>query len=281
MSRLLRGSISLCRLDKPIGIYLILWPALAAALISTDLTKDFKTLFIIVTGSVLVRSIGCVINDIFDQDIDSQVERTRLRPLASGELSSFEGWIIFGFLGICILGLMFLTNITTLIVSIIFGCLIIIYPLMKRVFLGPQLFLGLTFNPVFIVHALTNSLNVTSFIFYLGIFGWVVAFDTYYGLSDIEDDKKLAINSTPLWWKTRTQKLIFLFQGMFLISLYLLGLSYKFSALWWLALLLIIILFAYQFTLAQNNNPLAAFKNNNYIGLVMCVFLFIETVLIA
>ena len=276
LNRVFRGFISLCRLDKPIGIYLILWPALAAAIISIDLPSNGRVLFVIVMGSILVRSIGCVINDIFDRDIDAKVERTKSRPLASGELSTFEGWIIFGLLALGILGLMFLTNLQTIIISSVFGCFIIAYPLMKRFFLGPQLFLGITFNPVFIVHALTESLNFSSIILYLGIFAWVVAFDTYYGLSDIEDDKEIGIHSTPLWWKTKTQNLIFLFQGIFLISLYTIGEVYEFSNIWLIGLVVILLLFIYQFKLARKDNPLAAFKNNNFVGIVMCLFLFLE-----
>ncbi|MGA1567718.1 MAG: 4-hydroxybenzoate octaprenyltransferase [Gammaproteobacteria bacterium] len=276
MNRIFKGFILLCRLDKPIGIYLILWPALAAAILTTDITSNPKILFVIVIGSILVRSIGCVINDIFDQDIDAKVERTKSRPLASGELSKFEGWIIFSLLMACILGLMLVTNLQTIIISSIFGCLIIIYPLMKRFFLGPQLFLGITFNPIFIVHALTESLNLSSVILYLGIFAWVVAFDTYYGLSDIEDDKKIGIHSTPLWWKAKTQNLIFLFQTIFLISLYMIGEIYEFSNIWSAGLILMLLLFVYQFKLARKDNPSAAFKNNNFVGIVMCVFLFLE-----
>jgi 4-hydroxybenzoate polyprenyltransferase len=276
LNRIFKGFILLCRLDKPIGIYLILWPALAAAILTTDITSNPKVLFVIVIGSILVRSIGCVINDIFDQDIDAKVERTKSRPLASGELSKFEGWIIFSLLMACILGLMLVTNLQTIIISSIFGCLIIIYPLMKRFFLGPQLFLGITFNPIFIVHALTESLNLSSVILYLGIFAWVVAFDTYYGLSDIEDDKKIGIHSTPLWWKAKTQNLIFLFQTIFLISLYVIGEIYEFSNIWSAGLILMLLLFVYQFRLARKDNPLAAFKNNNFVGIVLCVFLFLE-----
>jgi len=276
LNRIFKGFILLCRLDKPIGIYLILWPALAAAILTTDITSNPKVLFVIVIGSILVRSIGCVINDIFDQDIDAKVERTKSRPLASGELSKFEGWIIFSLLMACILGLMLVTNLQTIIISSIFGCLIIIYPLMKRFFLGPQLFLGITFNPIFIVHALTESLNLSSVILYLGIFAWVVAFDTYYGLSDIEDDKKIGIHSTPLWWKAKTQNLIFLFQTIFLISLYVIGEIYEFSNIWSAGLILMLLIFVYQFRLARKDNPLAAFKNNNFVGIVMCVFLFLE-----
>ena len=276
MIKFINGSIALCRLDKPIGIFLIFWPALAAAVISTDLISNLNVLAIIMIGSILVRSIGCVINDIFDKDIDSKVERTKSRPLASSQLTTLEGWIIFSTLGICILALLIQTNPQTIIVSSIFGCMIILYPLMKRFFLGPQLFLGITFNPILIVHAITESITLGSFIFFFAIFCWVIAYDTYYGLCDIEDDKKLGINSTPIWWKSRTQNLIFVFQFMFVASLYFVGNFYTLSNYWVIALLVISLFFVYQSRLAKNNEYLSAFKNNNLVGMILCIFLLFE-----
>ena len=272
----MKSSIALCRLDKPIGIYLIFWPALAAAVISTDVISNLDVLAFIMIGSILVRSIGCVINDIFDKDIDSKVERTKSRPLASSQLTTLEGWIIFAILGICILALLIQTNLQTIIVSSIFGCMIILYPLMKRFFLGPQLFLGITFNPIFIVHAITESITLGSFIFFFSIFCWVVAYDTYYGLCDIDDDRKLGINSTPIWWKTRTQNLIFVFQFLFVASLYFVGNFYDLSNYWIIALLIISLFFVYQSHLAKNNEYLSAFKNNNLVGMILCLFLLFE-----
>ena len=272
----MKSSIALCRLDKPIGIYLIFWPALAAAVISTDVISNLDVLAFIMIGSILVRSIGCVINDIFDKDIDSKVERTKSRPLASSQLTTLEGWIIFAILGICILALLIQTNLQTIIVSSIFGCMIILYPLMKRFFLGPQLFLGITFNPIFIVHAITESITLGSFIFFFSIFCWVVAYDTYYGLCDIDDDRKLGINSTPIWWKTRTQNLIFVFQFLFVTSLYFVGNFYDLSNYWIIALLVISLFFVYQSHLAKNNEYLSAFKNNNLVGMILCLFLLFE-----
>ena len=179
MIKFMKSSIALCRLDKPIGIYLIFWPALAAAVISTDVISNLDVLAFIMIGSIFVMSIGCGINDIFDKDNDSKVERTKSRPLASSQLTTLEGWIIFAILGICILALLIQTNLQTIIVSSIFGCMIILYPLMKRFFLGPQLFLGITFNPILIVHAITESITLGSFIFFFAIFCWVLAYDTY------------------------------------------------------------------------------------------------------
>ena len=154
--------------------------------------------------------------------------------------------------------------------------MIILYPLMKRFFLGPQLFLGITFNPIFIVHAITESITLGSFIFFFSIFCWVVAYDTYYGLCDIEDDKELGINSTPIWWKSRTQNLIFVFKFMFVASLYFVGNFYTLSNYWVIALLVISLFFVYQSRLAKNNEYLSAFKNNNLVGMILCIFLLFE-----
>ena len=154
--------------------------------------------------------------------------------------------------------------------------MIILYPLMKRFFLGPQLFLGITFNPIFIVHAITESITLGSFIFFFSIFCWVVAYDTYYGLCDIDDDRKLGINSTPIWWKTRTQNLIFVFQFLFVASLYFVGNFYDLSNYWIIALLVISLFFVYQSHLAKNNEYLSAFKNNNLVGMILCLFLLFE-----
>ena len=126
------------------------------------------------------------------------------------------------------------------------------------------------------MHAITESITLGSFIFFFAIFCWVVAYDTYYGLCDIEDDKKLGINSTPIWWKARTQNLIFGFQFLFVVSLYFVGNFYAFSSYWIFALMVISLFFVYQSHLAKNNEYLSAFKNNNLVGMILCLFLLFE-----
>ena len=191
----------LMRLDKPIGIYLLLWPALLALVISSNGNFEYVDLIIVIIGSILVRSAGCVINDIWDKDLDGGVERTKTRPIPSKKLSISESWFVFAVLSILSLMLLSLTNANTILISICFGLMIVVYPLTKRFFIGPQIFLGLTFNPTIIVYAMTNELNNPTMIFlYLAIAAKTIAFDSFYGLCDMEDDKKLGINSTPLWW---------------------------------------------------------------------------------
>ena len=182
--------IELMRLDKPIGIYLLLWPGLLALVISTNGDFKYTDLLIVIIGSILVRSAGCVINDIWDKDLDGEVERTKTRPIPSKKISTSESWTVFAILCVLSLMLLNLTNTNTIYVSIFFGLMIVVYPLTKRFFIGPQIFLGLTFNHTIIFYEITNELNNPTMIFlYFAIAAKTIAFASFYGLCDIEDDK--------------------------------------------------------------------------------------------
>ncbi len=255
----------LMRLDKPIGIYLLLWPALLALVISSSGNFDYTDAIIITIGSILVRSAGCVINDIWDKDLDEGVERTKGRPIPSKRLSISASWGIFLIIVLFILYLLSFTNKNTFFMSILFGLMIILYPLTKRFFLGPQLFLGLTFNPVIIVYTMTNELSNQSMIFlYFSIAAMTVAFDSFYGLCDIEDDKKLGINSTPLWWGERTLLLISIFQCLAIVLLFFVGMKSELNDLWFVGIILLSGFYFYQHFLAAQKKFLSAFKNNHW-----------------
>ena len=271
--------IELMRLDKPIGIYLLLWPALLALVISTNGNVEYSHLLIVITGSILVRSAGCVINDIWDQDLDGDVERTKTRPIPSKKLSISESWAVFVALGVLSLMLLSLTNTNTIFISICFGLMIILYPLTKRFFIGPQIFLGLTFNPTIIVYAMTNELNNPTMIFlYFAIAAKTIAFDSFYGLCDIEDDKKLGIHSTPLWWGSKTLLVIAILQFT-VISLFLIvGLKAEISFAWYIGIILLSGFYFYQHRLASQKKFLLAFKNNHWASfylLILSVFCFL------
>ncbi|MBL6822811.1 MAG: 4-hydroxybenzoate octaprenyltransferase [SAR86 cluster bacterium] len=271
--------IELMRLNKPIGIYLLLWPALLALVISTNGNFEYSHLLIIITGSILVRSAGCVINDIWDQDLDGGVERTKTRPIPSKKLSISESWAVFVALGVLSLMLLSLTNTNTIFISICFGLMIILYPLTKRFFIGPQIFLGLTFNPTIIVYAMTNELNNPTMIFlYFAIAAKTIAFDSFYGLCDVEDDKKLGIHSTPLWWGSKTLLVIAILQFA-VISLFLIvGLKAELSFAWYIGIILLSGFYFYQHQLASQKNFLLAFKNNHWASLyllILSVFCFL------
>jgi len=269
----------LMRLDKPIGIYLLLWPALLALVISTNGNFIYSHLLIIIIGSILVRSAGCVINDIWDKDLDGDVKRTKTRPIPSKKLSIMESWAVFFALGVLSFFLLSLTNTNTIFISICFGLMIVLYPLTKRFFIGPQIFLGLTFNPTIIVYAMTNELNNPTMVFlYLAIAAKTIAFDSFYGLCDIEDDKKLGINSTPLWWGSKTLLIIAILQFTVISLFLIMGLKAELSFAWYIGILLLSGFYFYQHQLAAQKNFLLAFKNNHWAYLyllILSVFCFL------
>ena len=260
----------LMRLDKPIGIYLLLWPALLALVISTKGNFEYVDLLIVIIGSILVRSAGCVINDIWDKDLDGGVERTKMRPIPSKKLSISESWAVFVMLGVLSLMLLSLTNVNTIFISFCFGLMIVLYPLTKRFFIGPQIFLGLTFNPTIIVYAMTNELNNPTMLFlYFAIAAKTIAFDTYYGLCDLEDDKKLGINSTPLWWGTKTLLIIAILQIVVINLLFVVGYKAELSSAWFIGIILLSGFYFYQYNLASQKKFLMAFKNNHWASLYL------------
>ena len=262
------AALELMRLDKPIGIYLLMWPALLALVISTQGNLTLESIAIVIFGSILVRSAGCVINDLWDKDLDGKVERTKMRPIPSKKLTLLEGWIIFGLLGALSIGLLSITNIKTIIIGCIFAAMIIIYPLTKRFFIGPQLFLGITFNPIIIVFALSNQLeNPTMPYLYFAMAAWIVAYDSFYGLCDKEDDQNLGINSTPLWWGGRTLKIITLFQIILMGLLCVIGWVDELNILWFFGVLCLSGFFLYQHKLASKKRYLEAFRNNHWANL--------------
>ena len=279
MNRILKGFFKLARLDKPIGIWLIFWPAFATLLATTQGQDFAKNLFIIIVGSIVVRSLGCVINDIFDRNIDSKVARTKDRPIAAGHISVFEALIFFLFLSFITTLLLINTNFQTLLISLCFGLLIIIYPLMKRIFWGPQIFLGLVFNPALIVSAMNSNLNKLSLLLYTAFFFWVVAYDTYYGLADINDDKKIGVNSTAIAWGHWTKIVVIILQTIFLLLLIAYGTLMGFTNIWFVGLAGIIIFFLYQALLARKNLFIKAFKNNGLVGGFICLLLFFEYII--
>ena len=260
----------LMRLDKPIGIYLLLWPALLALIISTKGNFEYVDLLIVIIGSILVRSTGCVINDIWDKDLDGGVERTKMRPIPSKKLSISESWAVFAMLGVLSLMLLSLTNANTIFISFCFGLMIVLYPLTKRFFIGPQIFLGLTFNPTIIVYAMINELNNPTMLFlYFAIAAKTIAFDTYYGLCDLEDDKKLGINSTPLWWGTKTLLIIAILQIVVINLLFVVGYKAELSSAWFIGIILLSGFYFYQYNLASQKKFLMAFKNNHWASLYL------------
>ncbi len=278
IAKKISGFIGITRLDKPIGIYLLLWPALIALLISSDAFINYSYLIIIIVGSILVRSTGCVINDIFDMEFDKQVKRTKDRPLASGQLSKREAYFIFFLLSLFSLLLVSSLGKQALLVCLFFAIFIVSYPLTKRFLKIPQVFLGVTFGSCIpIVFSMNEKLfDVSMWILYLANFFWIVAYDSFYAMSDYDDDKKLGVNSSITYWEEKSQNFIILFQSLSIIFFIFLGYINDLSFIWYLAIFFAVLLFYYQHLLARNNQHLKAFKNNNFIGLLFLLALLIE-----
>ena len=268
--------IELMRIDKPIGIYLLLWPALLTLVISTQGNFSLLHLIIVIAGSIIVRSAGCVINDIWDKDIDGNVERTQFRPIPSKRISVNEAWLVFIVLGALSIYLLTLTNINTLLVSTLFAILIVIYPLTKRFFVGPQLFLGITFNPTIIVYAMTEQLSNPSMGYlFFAIACQTIAFDSFYGLCDEKDDRNLRINSTPIWWGKKTLKIIGCLQFVSILLLAKIGLLDELEFIWFISLIMLGVFFLYQQKLASQRKYLEAFKNNHWVHLLILLTAFL------
>ena len=268
--------IELMRVDKPIGIYLLLWPALLTLVISTQGNFNLLQLIIVIAGSIIVRSAGCVINDIWDKDIDGNVERTQFRPIPSKRISVNEAWLVFIVLGALSIYLLSLTNINTLLVSTLFAILIVIYPLTKRFFVGPQLFLGITFNPTIIVYAMTEQLSNPSMGYlFFAIACLTIAFDSFYGLCDEKDDRNLRINSTPIWWGKKTLKIIGCLQFVSILLLAKIGLLDELEFIWFISLIMLGVFFLYQQKLASQKKYLEAFKNNHWVDLLILLAAFL------
>ena len=262
--------IELMRADKPIGIYLLLWPAILTLVISTQGDFSLLQLIIVIAGSIIVRSAGCVINDIWDKDIDGNVERTQFRPIPSKRISVNEAWLVFIVLGALSIYLLTLTNINTLLVSTLFAILIVIYPLTKRFFVGPQLFLGITFNPTIIVYAMTEQLSNPSMGYlFFAIACQTIAFDSFYGLCDEKDDRNLRINSTPIWWGKKTLKIIGCLQVVSILLLAKIGFIDELEFIWFVTLTVLGVFFLYQQKLASQRKYLEAFKNNHWAHLLI------------
>tara|TARA_B100000035_G_scaffold315155_1_gene334154 strand:- start:2145 stop:2999 length:855 start_codon:yes stop_codon:yes gene_type:complete len=273
--------IELARLDKPIGIYLLLWPSLLGyVLAGTNSELEFGKFLIVVIGSILVRSCGCVINDISDHKIDKLVERTLNRPLASGSISLIEAWLFFIILGILSLALLFQTNSLTIKISLFFAFLIVLYPLTKRFFGAPQFILGITFGSSSIIaySIESNIFSISLAILYSGIIAWIISFDTYYALEDKKDDEKIGVNSTAILWGDNSIIYSKMLHVFFYICLLAIGIINSFSYLFYILFFVLIYLFIFQAQIIKEKKYIEAFKINNWIGIVAVIIFAIEII---
>lgn len=266
--------IQLMRLDKPIGIYLLLWPTLWALWIAAEGVPSAKNLFIFVAGVILMRAAGCVINDYADRKVDGHVSRTRARPLASGRISPREALVLFAVLVAASFVLVLFTNATTIWLSFGGLALAACYPFMKRYTYYPQVVLGAAFSwgmPMAFT-AETGSLPPEAWLLYIANLLWTVAYDTYYAMTDREDDLKIGVKSTAILFGEADRLIIATLQGLALLCLLLAGSRFELGAAFYCGLLAAAGCFAWQWHMTRNRKPMAcfnAFLHNHWAGLAI------------
>ncbi len=266
--------LQLMRMDKPIGIYLLLWPTLWALWIAAEGVPSIKNLVIFVTGVVLMRAAGCVINDYADRNFDGHVSRTKARPLASGKVTAREALILFAVLVALSFALVLLTNATTVWLS--FGALGVaaLYPFMKRYTYYPQVVLGTAFSwgmPMAFT-AETGELPAAAWLLLLANVIWTVAYDTYYAMADREDDLKIGVKSTAILFGDADRVIIFGLQGLALLCLLLAGARFELGLYFHLGLLVAAGCFAWEFYMTRQREPMVCFRaflHNHWAGLAI------------
>ena len=271
--------IVLTRLTKPIGYMLLFWPCLWGLTIAYDFNNDFNIFifysFLFFAGSILMRSAGCIVNDIADRNFDKQVARTKNRPIASEKISIFLATVYVIIL--CSLAFLVLINFNklTIFLAIASMPLAIIYPLMKRFTYWPQLFLGITFNYGLILGwvSINESISFIPLVFYLGAIFWTLGYDTIYGYQDIKDDEIIGVKSTSIKFKNNPKKILFLCYSITFLLLIYIGLLMNFNYIYFLFLIFPFVhLFFFQLIKLNAKNPdlcLKIFKSNNYLGLII------------
>jgi 4-hydroxybenzoate polyprenyltransferase len=270
----LRQYALLCRLDRPIGIYLLLWPTLWALWIAGEGQPDVKLLLIFVAGVVLMRSAGCAINDFADRDIDPHIERTRDRPLAAGRIRPGEAIGVFLALLLLAFGLVLLTNELTVQLSFIGAALAAIYPFAKRHTYLPQVVLGAAFGwavPM-VFAAQTGTVPITGWLLFVATVLWATAYDTMYAMVDRDDDIRIGVKSTAILFGEADVPIIMLLQGMVILALLLAGQRLQLSAIYYCALAGALGLVAYQYFLLRHrrrDDCFKAFLSNQYLGMIV------------
>ena len=276
MTDKLIGLGKLMRLEKPIGTFLLLWPTLSAFMILKDGSPTLGLVIIFCIGTFLMRSAGCVINDFFDRDFDGKVERTKNRPLVTGQVKGFEAITLFFILVGFSASLLFWTNKLTVIVACIGLIIAVIYPLTKRFFELPQVFLGLAFSwgILMVSAAELDRISSTSLIMFSACFFWILAYDTAYAMSDKEGDLSIGLNSSAITFGKHSPTLIVTFHLISLSLWSLCALLEKMSPIFYLSIFVCLGLVFMQFLLVRNGEPdkcLEAFKQNNWIGFSILV----------
>ena len=277
--------IELTRLKKPIGYMLLFWPCAWGLTIAYDfsMNKDIYLFYLLlfILGSVLMRSAGCIVNDILDRKFDKRVFRTKDRPIASGKISVELAIFYSGIL--CLMAFIVLINFNlfTIIIALASMPLAFTYPLMKRFTYWPQLFLGITFNYGLILGwtAINAQIDLIPIIFYFGAIFWTLGYDTIYGFQDIKDDEIIGLKSTSIKFKSNPIIFLYICYTVLLLSLITVGYLNEFDKLYFIFLITIIYhMYFFQLKNFNSKEPsvcLKIFKSNNFLGLLIFISLLI------
>tara|TARA_B100000963_G_scaffold351240_1_gene362567 strand:- start:131 stop:997 length:867 start_codon:yes stop_codon:yes gene_type:complete len=276
--RHLKIFIELTRLNKPIGFMLLFWPCawgLSYAYLSNNNTNLFiNYLLFFFLGSVLMRSAGCIFNDIVDKDLDKKVKRTRTRPIAAGKISVINSF--FYVIILCSLALLILIqfNFMTILLGLGSMLLAFAYPFMKRITFWPQLFLGITFNWGIIMAwaSVNNNISSEVIILYISAIFWTLGYDTIYGAQDMSDDEIIGIKSTSIKFKNNIKSFVTISYLLFLSMIGYLFINDVGKNFFTFFLLLLVVSLIYQlrkFNILKPKSCLIAFKSNNFSGLFL------------
>jgi len=273
----------LMRFNKPIGIYLLLWPTYWALFLSAGGWPDIDLLIIFTFGVIITRSAGCVINDYADREIDKHITRTRDRPITTGEISPKAALLLFIALGLIAFALVLLTNTLTIKISFIAIALAVLYPYTKRWTNLPQLILGLAFamSVPMAFSAQTGTVPASAGWIFLATILWTLIYDTLYAMADREEDLKIGVKSTAILFAKYDQIFITLLQILLMIVFIKIGNLFDLGAFYDISLIIILIFMIYHHLLikkGKKSDYFKAFINNHYIGMALFSGIFLSTV---
>jgi 4-hydroxybenzoate polyprenyltransferase len=269
-----KNFISLTRLNKPIGILLLLWPTLWALWLASSGHPDNLILFVFMAGVIVMRSAGCIINDLADRHVDGLVKRTSERVLASGKMSVRAALLLFFALLAIAFCLVLFCNFFTIQLAFIGAALAVIYPFLKRVTNLPQFGLGLAFTwgvPMAFA-AVTNEVSPAAWFLFLTGMIWPVMYDTMYAMVDRDDDVKIGVKSTAILFGQWDKAIITGLQMVFLAMLVLVGQLFQLQKIYYISLFISSLFFIYQQYLIKDRERMACFRaflNNNWVGLII------------
>ena len=270
--------IELTRLNKPIGFMLLFWPCLWGLTLAFNQTKEFglfvKYIILFFVGSVLMRSAGCIFNDIVDIDFDKKIDRTKNRPIPSGRISTQESFVYLILLCLIALIILIQFNFLTIILGLLSMPFVFSYPYMKRLTYWPQLFLGLTFNWGILMGwtAFIGEISLEPILLYIAAIFWTLGYDTVYGFQDINDDEIIGVKSTSIKFKENYKIFIGLCYFVCVLFLIILGFLEGNAIYYFTFLIFPVMHLFYQMSRLDRNNSnscLIVFKSNNFFGFLV------------